>query len=66
MTEPTKLAEPLRLRIGDFEMVSANPDMLRMLEKCIDQHAKILELNAALIKVFATPPLIRAPGKAND
>lgn len=48
----------LTQRIGDVEIMHADPDVLRMLEKIIDQHGRMLEMHAQLIKGFTSPPVL--------
>lgn len=56
----------LKMRIGDVEIVHANPDVLRMLEKIIDQHNRMLEMHAQLIKGFCSPPILVARQAAEE
>ena len=48
----------LRERVGDVEVVHANPQLLRIVEKIVDQNAAIVKQNAELLKSFASPALM--------
>lgn len=43
------------IKVGDFERIGPDPDLLRLVDKIVDQNTKILEMNAELLKAFTTP-----------